>query len=259
MPIPPSCIEKFNWAHEHFQRLHAEVKSFFDVKPYEVRANPNTDCTEYRFYVDFTRPIPGPRWGLMLGDGIHCLRSTLDHSVYAIAVKESATDPPPKFRSLEFLITRDEDHWNKSVWHIETLSGPVIAAIKGLQEHANPAEFFMRPLGGLQEMDNADKHRRIHLAVVIPTFSESNVSGLIPGQQCQIEFHVRPLKPQTPFATLKLDRPTPNVQVGSNLTLEIGLPHIRENGRETTILVWSSVDAMTQAVTYDLNALAPYC
>ncbi len=257
--IPPSSVAKFNWAHQHFQRLQAEVKTFFAPKPYEVRADPNADQTEYRFYLDFTTPIPAERWGLMFGDGVHCLRSALDHCVYAIGVKESGRDPPPQFRRLQFLITENEDRWDESVWQIKTLSGPVVAAIKVLQEHGNPEEFGLRPLGALQEFDNADKHRQIHVTAIVPTFGDLNLAGLIGGQQASINFRVAPIEPDTPFASLTLDRPTANVKVRDNLVLEVGLPRFRQDGHQTTVLVWRSVDTMSQAVTHDLNVLAPFC
>jgi len=101
----PSALEKFNRAQDHFERVRREVDTFFHPKAYRVRPEPNADSTEYRFYIEFIDPLPSRRWGLIVGDGVHCLRSALDHCVYAIGVRESGTDPPPGERALVFPIT----------------------------------------------------------------------------------------------------------------------------------------------------------
>ena len=106
--MPPSAVAKFNRAQEHFTHLKQLVTTFFAPKPYRIRTETNGDSTEHRFYVDFDVPIPEHEWGLIFGDGVHCLRSSLDHIVYASAVKESGTDPPPAWRNLQFLITETE-------------------------------------------------------------------------------------------------------------------------------------------------------
>jgi hypothetical protein len=116
----------------------------------------------------------------------------------------------------------------------------------------------MRPLGALQEFDNGDKHRSIRVVAAIPDFSESLISGLIPGQQATLDFAIRPIQHDTPFAILELDRPTPNVEVRHEITLQVGIPHIRRNGQETILLIWPGIDAMNQAVRGVLNALAPF-
>ena len=109
--VQSSTAEKFNWAQQHFERMLGEVDAFFKPKPYRIRSESNADSTEYRVYLDLTQPLPSARWGLIFGDGIHCLRSALDHCVYLIAVKESGTDPPPAERSLQFPITENVNKW----------------------------------------------------------------------------------------------------------------------------------------------------
>jgi hypothetical protein len=174
----PSALEKYNWAQDHFKRLRGEVDAFLRPDSYRVRAESNEDDTEYRFYVEFTSPLPSARWGLIFGDGVHCLRTALDHCVYAIGAKESGEDPPPNAEVLAFPITKNADKWNGARRRVASLSTEAQAAIEGLQPHGPPDEFIMRPLGGVQELDNADKHRTIRVLAAVPEDTELLLSGL---------------------------------------------------------------------------------
>jgi hypothetical protein len=258
MNLLPSALEKFNWAQEHFGRLRGEVDAFLRPNSYRVMTEENADATEYRFYVEFSEPLPSSRWGLIFGDGVHCLRSALDHCVYTIGVNESGADPPPDERVLAFPITEDSTRWNSAKWHVRSLSGAAQAVIEGLQPHGHPEEFALRDLGGLEEFDNADKHRSDRVVAAIPVLQDSDFSGLIPGQQCIIDQRLGYVRDDTPFVTLELDRSTPNVKVRHNLSFEIGIPHIRGNGKETTLIVWPCVDTMTKAVMNVLTSLASF-
>lgn len=258
MSLFPSAVEKFNWAQCHFRRVRNEVDAFLHPESYLIRTEPNADATEYRFYVEFVESLPSARWGLIFGDGVHCLRSALDHCVYAIAIKESGLDPPPDERVLAFPITENSSSWDRARWHVRSLSEEAKAAIAGLQPHRGPDEFVLRPLGGLEELDNADKHRSVRVVAVIPLFNDANISGLLSSQEVTIDHRLVPLKDDTPFATLELDRPTPNVQVRGGLAFDVGVPHIRENGQETTLILWPCIDAMNNAVMNVLTTRAKF-
>ena len=82
---------------------------------YRVRAEPNTDCTKYSFYVEFIKPLPAARWGLIFGDAMYRLRAALDHAVYAIGAKESGAKPPPDWKRLQFPITETPGKWKSLV------------------------------------------------------------------------------------------------------------------------------------------------
>jgi hypothetical protein len=257
--IPHSAPAKFNRAHHHFQILKQSVGGFFDRHPYRMRPEPNDDLTEYRFYVDWTEDVPIDEWGLVFGDGVHCLRSALDHAVQGIAVQQSGQDPPPSHRTLEFPITSDNDAWSKAKWHVQTLSEPARRRIRRLQPHDDAVAFDMRPLGGLQEFDNTDKHRIIHVVTVMPRETGHHITGLIPGQQVTFDHRVGPIKNGTPTVTIALDRPTPDVKMASDLTLDIGIPRVRGDGRESTLPLWEVIDVMAGAVRDILVTLGDFC
>lgn len=256
--IPNCAVAKFGRAQKHFKELRAEVKALTDPHAYRLRSEANSDFTEHRFYIDFATPVPGAAWGLIFGDGVQCLRSALDHTVYAIGVKEARIDPPPKWRSLQFPLTADSGAFAKSQWHISSLSGPAQAAIERLQPHGNPAEFFLRPLGTLEEFNNADKHRAIHVVASFVGEFETLISGLIPGTEYTRNFRVGALEEDTPFLTVTSGVSTPDMKVDDDITFEIGLQWIRASGVETLLPLWEAVDLMNKAVAHTLTSLLAF-
>ena len=94
---------------------------------------------------------------------------------------------------------------------------------------------------------------------MLPVASQSLLSGLVPGTNCTIDHRIGPLEDGTPLFTLTCAVATPNVQVQGDLTLEIGVPWVRGNGKETTVLIWLAVNAMNKAVTDALITLSTFC
>ena len=78
-------IEKFNRSKEQFDELIAEMDAFFVEKP-----EPHFSVGEFdthtwewveRFQVRREMPL---RWGVILGDCVHNLRSALDHLMWQV-------------------------------------------------------------------------------------------------------------------------------------------------------------------------------
>src|ERR1022692_7857 len=89
----------------HADALRQEVRTWFESNPDLITCENNSDNTVYRVLAHIKTPPPRERWGLMIGDSVHNLRSSLDHLVYAIAVLESGKTPPPDENRLAFPIT----------------------------------------------------------------------------------------------------------------------------------------------------------
>ena len=92
----------------------------------------------------------------------------------------------------------------------------------------------------------------------VPVVERSDLSGLTPDQNAELDIRIGPVNTDVPFMTLVLDRPTPKVEVQHNLSFIPGIVHIRESGQETTLPFWRNIDAMNQAVTDVLTALAAF-
>jgi hypothetical protein len=256
--LPGSSVAKFNRAQLHFQTLQLERDTFYGPDAYTIRCNSDDDYTKHLFYVEFVRDPPYDDFGLIFGDGVHNLRSALDHAVYAIGIRETG-DAPRDGKRLQFLITQDDTKWKEVAWQIKSLSSPAQAAIKGLQPRGYTDEFALTPLGGLQEFDNSDKHRIVRIVTSFIREAEAPLTGLPAGTTANLTWHFGPVKPDAPIMTLVTREAAPDVKMHKGLTFDIALPYIRERGQEAVLPIWETVDAMNQAVRVALKALAPFC
>ena len=186
--------------------------AWIDSNPYRLVRECNPDRTRYSSIIRVEKEPPLVRWSLIVGDCVHNLRSALDHLVYAIAIHETKRDPPSDDRRLEFPISDSPDLFTQREWHIKSLSPGVRAAIKSLQPYNRLHHELPPILGILRDLDDADKHRLINIAIAQPIRGEfRHIQNLIPEQFCRLEFHIGALVDGTEVAALVLDRPTPNV------------------------------------------------
>lgn len=108
-PVPLAPLDsvrlKLDWAQRHLKFLDFQLSSFcWDDNESNWRDD-NANAPDKGLHKPFRMPPLG-LWSLILGDAIHNLRSSLDHIVYALALRgikaqdlpESPTGVPP-FRS----------------------------------------------------------------------------------------------------------------------------------------------------------------
>lgn len=178
---------KFDRAGEHFHTLGDEILAWGngDPAPLTLRSEPESAAFQHRIYVRFVVKPNIVRWGLLFGDGVHNLRSALDHLVYALAVRETGLNPPPKFGVLQFPIRDDLTKWTDNDDRLHGLSQPMRAFIKSVQPfQAEPQHPHSDRLWTLSEFDNADKHRAIRPVGIVPNELELPMGvergGIIP-------------------------------------------------------------------------------
>ena len=101
-----SVEAKLQRAQQHIQNLQDEIAPWMAKASYIISPQVNGDSTRYSLIAHLVgKEPPLQRWTLMAGDSLHNLRCALDHLVYAIAVHESGTEPPPDGNKLMFPIT----------------------------------------------------------------------------------------------------------------------------------------------------------
>lgn len=217
MPFPlegSSVLDKISRAEEHAQSIENEIRTWIDSAPYRLVRECNSDRTRYSSIIRVDKEPDLIRWSLCAGDCVHNLRSALDHLVYLIAIHETKRDPPADERRLQFPITDCPSAFaDQERRRLNSLSPHVRAAIQGLQPYHRTHQELPPLLAVLRELDDADKHRLINVAIAQPTRGEfRNIRNLIPEQLCRMEFHIGALIDGTEIAALMLDRPTPNVR-----------------------------------------------
>ena len=208
-----SSYAKLSRAHELADTLQSEIAVWSDSNPYHMIRERDSNATRYSIIVRIDKEPSFERWALLAGDCVHSLRAALDHAVYAIAMYDSQTDPPPGERDLAFPITREGQTLKLDDRRIVSLTLPVREEIERLQPYNRPHPELPPLLAVLRDFDDTDKHRFLQLAYTQAVNAEfENISGLIPNQQMMFLCHKGEIKDGIEIAAIVLDRPTPNLQ-----------------------------------------------
>jgi hypothetical protein len=106
---------------------------------------------------------------LELGEYLYQLRAALDGAVYASAIEDSGSDPPPSPFSTEFPICKDRKDWNGQARKIAYLNQGRQRFIHLMQPFEEPViepqyriANFNRSLRFLNDLARLDRHRRLH-------------------------------------------------------------------------------------------------
>jgi hypothetical protein len=170
-------LAKFNRAKHQFDELRFEMDEFFnqDPKPHFSRGYFDTNTWEWieRFQI---REKPPLRFGVMLGDCVHNLRSALDHLICQVTMLDGGTlddcaktqFPIASKSEAQFEAMANTQLAGLSKWHR--------AMVKRAQPYRAGDEAWKHPLAVLADLSNTDKHR-----VLNPTYSvvKGDVGGLL--------------------------------------------------------------------------------
>lgn len=168
-------IAKFNRSKEQFDELLTEMDEFFnqESKPHFSRGYFDAKAWEWveRFQI---REEPPLRFGIMLGDCVHNLRSALDHLMCQVTMLDGGTIDD--CARTQFPIVRESEAQFEAMAdrQIPVLSKRHRALVKRAQPYRAGDEAWRHPLAVLRELSNADKHRLIN-----STYSV--VKGDVPG------------------------------------------------------------------------------
>jgi len=158
-------------ANHHIQHAAGLTRSYIDSQPYEIRReeNPNTGLS---FWITLTEPVPDDV-ALAAGDGIHNLRSTLDHIVYELSCAKAGKH----VAETGFPILVDPKNWdakdrrkrfkrNSGRHQLREVPVPARDFIESLQPYKgfDAAHWYRERLLQLRDLNNADKHRNLNLA-----------------------------------------------------------------------------------------------
>jgi len=124
------------------------------------------------------KPLPDDL-GLVIGDALQALRSSLDNLAFALAISNNTNMTPKEEEGVSFpIFDVPASTGHKSVDHMgSVVIGKVIGlcpdpAISPIQDH---------PLWILNKMNNRDKHRTITVAALAVANYSMNLSGTISG------------------------------------------------------------------------------
>lgn len=228
------AVAKLTRAEEHFRCLQEEIHRWREQNRDPMTRDHNAKRTEFRFYTNWPVAPDPVRWGLVLGDGLHNVRSALDHMVYAC----SGDEPPAR---CEFPIFKDRDRflWPESneqggLFKIRGITNErVRAIIQAAQPWSAPEATQQKHLLWLlHTLDNQDKHRlivpiatvprnlRAHVQVELFRPGTKDVIDVTGPRRVELQDHALVFAVRTP-------KPAKRVNVNARLTLGIG---VRVNG-----------------------------
>ena len=199
---------KLDRADKHIRAL-ARMVNAFRKQAYRVGAQPaawtepptRENALEVIIFAEATEDPPSLKWGPIIGDIVHNLRSALDQIAWGLSVDYQATlgsrpppDPIPRddpWRVISFPICTRATQWASAVrqklWAVDPA---LLASLQGLQPYiTGPQASDREPLAVLEELWNIDKHRHLHL--VLATIELRDVLSVepLPGMP-RIDFEV---------------------------------------------------------------------
>lgn len=165
------CKKKLDRADRHLQEIEGAVTADL-LDAYTVETQFNTEMNKW-VYVITNVTHPPVELGVIVGDFVHNLRSSLDHLVYQL-VEVAGGDHSVKSSFPIFADSaryRDESSGRKCLRQIDPARGAKIDAtylgeIDALQPHAAGRGGASDPLWLLSELSNIDKHRILHAGIV---------------------------------------------------------------------------------------------
>lgn len=263
----PRATAKHDWALSHFKKLKQDITDLLDMRSYRVVPEFNDDYTEGELRLELDGAPE--RWGLMIGDCVHNLRSCLDHAVNELSVLHTGLDPPPHDKKLQFPILTDRtDKGGGKAWgnacdryRIDTdhLSQRVIDVIEAAQPYHRTDDTWA--LRWIQYLDNTDKHRTLNPVAVMPSSASLELVGTLPIDG---EGYGPTLIVKQPFVfqdhaviggfTSKV--PCPDVRVKCELAIQIGLDQLPLPNGDTHAFTYEALFArMGNSVGRLLNKL----
>jgi hypothetical protein len=201
---------------EHAQTLKNEIRTWMDRSPYSVTTQANADSTRYSIFLRVNEEPQLQRWTLIFADALHNLRSSLDYLVYAIAVYESSSNPPPYERRLQFPIEDNGPDFDESVRtrRLGDISDPVRTIFKSVQPYNRPHPELPPLLAILRKLTNSDKHRLLRLAFA--AIAKGNIGFKSTTSQDDRNWRAFPhsgeVKDGTEIFAMACDRPSPDME-----------------------------------------------
>lgn len=210
---------KVRRAKAHTDDLKEEVNRFTGSDQHRFPIERNTDGSEYfgRAYFD---PIPDPlRWGVIVGEIAHNLRSALNALAWQLVIRAGGRPDS----QTEFPIFKDADRFFVEVeTKLRGVSDEMLAKIKDAQPfNLSPERVTKHALWLLHDLNKTDKHRLVLPVVtavreVTPlTYTEGIEIRVAPSaEHGAVITHVIPAQP-----TLELDM---KLQLAYQVSVPIG-------------------------------------
>jgi hypothetical protein len=170
-------VAKFNRSSEQFDVLRTEIWRFLNEDPEPHFSRGEFDADTWEWIERFQGREPPLRWGVILGDCVHNLRSALDHLICQVTLLDGGT--MDDCAEAQFPIA------SKSEQQFENMADRRLPACFSDKHRAmvrEPQPFHAgegaprHPLSVLADLSNADKHRVLNTSV---SFMDSDAKEVL--------------------------------------------------------------------------------
>jgi hypothetical protein len=254
-PLESSRL-RLNRASEHLDALKAEIEQFIGRNPYRTPIDLDSEA-EWQLMYWRVLDEPDRRWGVIVGEVAHNLRSALDHATWQAACIHLEREPTEEeARRIDFPITNaPRDFARLSVR--DFLGDDAIAAIELAQPYRGGERAQL--LNTLTWLSNVDKHRSLQAAfVALQTgditlhFRSNDDAGALLDYEI-LAASEEPLVEDTPFARLRFEMKGPNPKVH----MEGQAPVYVAFGDADRWVAFNTLTAMWFRVGHALSLLEP--
>lgn len=180
MSPPRSVRLKLGRVEEHMMALDKAIRDFLETEPYAATRELERAGADH--IIVWERYTEAPEsFGLIAGDAIHNLRSSLDHMAVALAVAgataKGITMTAEEEARIQFPIVATHQQFanqlnGSRLLHVDPAAQAFIEARQPY--NSNPGAPKMAPLSIVSDLDNADKHRALTVAGLSPAIVKFN-------------------------------------------------------------------------------------
>jgi hypothetical protein len=175
-------------ATQHIESLQTEIQGYFDTKPGKMVRQPHDREDEVVFTFVVDNPIPA-RFGLIIGDILQNLRSSLDYLVWELVLAANGT---PDEKNMFPICSTVEAFKEQIARHrLDGVATDAIAEIEALQPYHLGQDFTKSIIRCIDEFTNINKHRRILLTSLM-TRPVAKENFVVQGSQMLVHFEAGP-------------------------------------------------------------------
>jgi hypothetical protein len=159
---------KLRRANKHLNAIKEAIDSFIAGKPYSFVLEPNPQPPAYAIIAKVSQLAPDDELGLIIGDFAHNTRSALDLLIQQLS--QLPIEDKRRFY-LEFpIFDCVKDYTSHVKRYLAGVVPEQVTIIEGFQPYKRADRYNDDALGILQVINNADKHRIIHVVGTIVKF-----------------------------------------------------------------------------------------
>ena len=158
-----SVNQKFYRTTVHFEELHRELRTYYESKPSAFEPQDLSGEDGLRLVFREAKPVPA-RIGLIAGDCIQAMRSSLDYLVWELVLAHGKIQPGTR-NAFPIALTSEVYRKELKRGRLEGVHPEAIASIDALQPFllSDQSRRDGAQLAILEELANINKHRRVLL------------------------------------------------------------------------------------------------